>query len=354
MGLPSFDPDAILLSMTIDEEAAMAGEGASKGGKYEGFSGVISLYDGEETLELLCRGSSNIAAGCPNDGLTSFGMASGSKIFTAVGILRLVEGGAFTLDAPVNGLIGRYRVHDAITVRQLLSHRSGIPDYFDEETMDDYEELWRERPNYGMLSPEDFLPLFVDRENKFEPGSRFSYSNSGFVLLAYIIERATGEPFPGYIRESIFERCAMGATGYFRLDKQPPNTAVGYIPEGECYRSNIYSIPVVGGGDGGCFSCGRDMGRFWRALLGGSLLEPATVDRMLAISVEDTGEEADRYGLGVWISASDPDTVFVQGFDPGVAFLSYCRRDSGRVLSICSNTGYRLGPIASDYIPRLG
>jgi CubicO group peptidase (beta-lactamase class C family) len=326
---------------------------------HDGFSGTISLYDGDEATLLQCGGFADKAAKRPNGELTRFGMASGSKIFTAVGVLQLIERGAFSLETPVNELIGVYRVHESITVEHLLTHRSALPDYFDEETMDDYESLWRDRPNYRMLRPEDFFPLFLGPECAFEPGARFAYSNSGFVLLAYIIERASGEAFPDYIERNVFARCGMEATGYFRLDMPPPGTALGYIREGDTYRSNIYSIPVVGGGDGGCFSCGRDMGRFWRALAGadgpsGGLLEPATAERMLSTSVADTGEDDCRYGLGAWISGSDPDLVFVQGSDPGVAFVSYFHRESGRTLTICGNAGHRLGGIINEFLPRLG
>jgi CubicO group peptidase (beta-lactamase class C family) len=320
---------------------------------YESFSGAISLYDGDEALELRCQGYSNISAGSKNDALTSFGMASGCKIFTALAVLQLAEGGAFSLDQSVNDLIGDYRVHPAITLRQLLAHRSGLPDYFDEETMSDYGELWKDRPNYRMLRPEDFFPLFMGRDCAFEPGSRFAYSNSGFVLLAYVVERAAGESFPGYIRRNIFERCAMDATGYYRLDMPPPNTAVGYIPEGGSLRSNIYSVPIIGGGDGGCFSCGRDMNRFWRAFVGGALLKEATVDMMLAPQSAGPGDDEDSYGLGVWISKSDPELAFVQGFDPGVRFLSYFHGKSSKTLTICSNTEDRLGGLIAEYLPRM-
>jgi D-alanyl-D-alanine carboxypeptidase len=315
------------------------------------FSGTISLFDGDREIETVCAGFADIANARPNGPRTKFGMASGSKAFTAAGILRLVEDGAFSLDTKANELIGDYRVHDAITIGQILTHSSGIRDYFDEETMDDYEELWKDRPSYGMREPEDFLPLFVGLPGKFEPGERFGYSNSGYVLLAYIIERITREPFPDHIRKAVFEKCGMASTGYFRLDA--PDTATGYIREGDSYRSNIYSIPPIGGGDGGCYTNGEDMNRFWRALASGALLRPEGTAAMLAIQVAETGDEKDRYGLGIWIDEADEDLVFVQGFDPGTRFLSYFRRSSGKTLTICANKECKLGAFVRDYKPRL-
>lgn len=328
--------------------------GAEMGGisEYEGFSGAIALYEGDRELETSCTGYADIPNARPNGEGTVFGMASGCKIFTAIGALQLAERGFFGLDEPVNSLAGGYHVHPAITVRHLLGHTSGIPDYFDEETMDDFEALWKDKPNYRFRKPEDFFPLFIERPNKFEPGERFSYSNSGFVLLAHVIEKASGRSFPEYIRERVFEPAGMQRTGYYRLDMPPPDAAIGYIAENGGFRSNIYSIPILGGGDGGSFTNGRDMNRFWRALASGVLLGRETTELMLAVHAEDTGE-GDRYGLGVWIDEHDDRIPFVQGFDPGVRFLSYFNRQSGKTLTICANTECRLGPIVREWTPRL-
>ena len=236
---------------------------------YEGFSGVVSLYEGDRELEASCAGFADRPNARPNDADTVFGMASGCKVFTAAGILELVDSGALGLDDPASRFLGGGRLGDGVTVRRLLTHSSGIADYFDEEAGGDYEDLWRELPCYRMRRPEDFLPLFIGREPKFEPGSRFAYSNAGFVLLAYLIERAADRPFPEFMREKVFGPCGMARTGYYRLDMPPPNAAIGYIAEGGSFRSNQYSIPLVGGGDGGCFTNGRDMALFWRAHLGG-------------------------------------------------------------------------------------
>jgi D-alanyl-D-alanine carboxypeptidase len=320
---------------------------------YEGFSGVVSLFEGDRELESHREGYADFPNKREHTAQTVFGMASGCKAFTAVGILKLVGEGAFNLETKANELIGDYRVHEAITIRQLLTHTSGIPDYFDEETMDDYEELWKERPSYSMRESEDFFPLFLGREGKFEPGSRFSYSNSGFVLLAYIIERITRQSFPDYMRAEVFESCGMERTGYYRLDMPPPDAAIGYVAEGESLRSNVYSLPIIGGGDGGCFTNGLDMQRFWSALAAGDLLEHKAAEAMLSVQVADTGDEKDRYGYGVWIKEKDDPMPFVQGFDPGVRFLSYLNRRNGRSLTILANTECDLRFIVADYLPRL-
>jgi len=317
------------------------------------FSGVVSLYEDGRELETRCALFADIPNKRPNGPATVFGMASGCKIFTAAAILELAEEGALALDSPADTLLGGGAVDPAVTVRQLLTHTSGVPDYFDEQEMDDYETLWKERPSYSMRRPDDFLPLFAGRPGKFPPGSRFAYSNSGFVLLACIIERITRTPFPDFVRERVLNPCGMARSGYYRLDMPPPDAAIGYIAEGQSFRSNVYSIPIIGGGDGGCYTNGADMDRFWRALAGGGLIGPGLAADMLSVHVADTGDEKDRYGLGVWIDERDDDLVFIQGFDPGVRFLSYCHRESGRTLTVCANVECRLGPIVAEYKPKL-
>jgi CubicO group peptidase (beta-lactamase class C family) len=315
---------------------------------YEGFSGVVSLYEGGRELETLCAGFAERSNRRPNDADTIFGMASGSKIFTAAGVLKLAEEGAFGLDDPVERYIADYRVGEGVTIRQLLAHRSGLADYFDEEAGGDYEDLWRERPCYRMRKPEDFLPLFVGRKPKSAPGERFSYSNAGYVLLAYLVERVALRPFPAFMRETLFEPCGMARTGYYRLDMMPPNAASGYIPLGDSFRSNAYAIPIVGGGDGGAFTNGRDMARFWDALMGGSLLGPEFLGEMLAPREAEAGGR-----FGVWIGGEADGPAFVQGEDPGVEFLSYHDGRSGRTLTIAANVECSLGPVVRDWKPRL-
>src|SRR6185437_15667301 len=119
-----------------------------------------------------------------------------------------------------------------VTVHHLLSHTSHIGDYAEEEGPDplEYETLWFDRPCYG------------------PPGGEFHYSNAGYVLLGLIVEEVSGLSFVDAVRQQVFEPAGMAASGFFRLDQPVPDLAVGYLPSG---RSNVYSIPVIGGADGG-------------------------------------------------------------------------------------------------------
>jgi CubicO group peptidase (beta-lactamase class C family) len=113
-----------------------------------------------------------------------------------------------------------------------------------------------------MTRPADFLPLFGDLPPYFPPGDRWRYSNAGYVLLGLIVEELTGEPYTDAVERLVFRPAGMAGSGFFRLDEPRPDVAVGYLPSG---RSNVYSVPVVGGADGGAFSTAADLDRFLRA-----------------------------------------------------------------------------------------
>ena len=116
-----------------------------------------------------------------------------------------------------------------MTVEQLLNHTSGVPDYFDESVMEEYEDLWVDLPNYKIRRNNDLLPLFITRPMMYPKGERFQYNNSGYVLLAAIIEKVTGKYFDEYLKESVFDVSGMESTGYFEFDRLPGKCANSYI-----------------------------------------------------------------------------------------------------------------------------
>jgi len=292
------------------------------------FSGVIFVRQGGEILLAQGYGMANRAERIPNTVKTRLGMASGAKTFTGVAICQLVEKGLATFDTRLKDCL-EYplpQFDPEITLHHLLTHSSGIPDYFDEAVMDDYEALWRERPMYTFRTPRDFLPLFANGTMQFKPGERWAYNNAGYIVLGLVVEHLSGMPFSAYVEQHIFEACGMVSSGYFSLDRLPGGTALGYIPNGEDrWRTNIYSIPIVGGPDGGAYTTVHDLAKFWDALLGYRLLSAETVARMLTPHWRTDpagGEHA--YGYGVWITqdGGQPRAYSMQGEDPGVSFYS--------------------------------
>ena len=308
----------------------------------EGFSGVVyARFHGEECV--VARGPAHRETRTLIRRSTRFGIASGTKGFTAITVLRSIDSGAIDFDSRVGELLpGVFpRFAPDVTVRHLLTHTSGIPDYCDEEAGCDFEALWAERPVYTMRTPADFVPLFADRPMQFDSGARFSYSNSGFIVLGLILEAVHRRSYAECVRDAVFAPAGMEASGFFASDALPPDTAVGYIENSDAtFRSNVFAIPVVGGPDGGAYTCVDDLVRFWRATFDGTLLRKPTAAAMRATKIGPTCEDLE-YSLGFWrTDAWGSETWFVLlGSDPGVSFASgYCPA-SGDLFAILSNTG---------------
>ncbi|MBN2472730.1 MAG: serine hydrolase [Anaerolineae bacterium] len=293
------------------------------------FSGAAMIRQQGSILFARGYGDANRAEGIPNAPDIRYATASGSKIFTAVSVLQLIEAGRFGLDTSLRDVLDiPYRLDPAVRVRHLLVHCSGLPDYYDEEELDEAASLaiWEEKPLYTLRQPEDYLPLFMDRPPKFAPGARFHYNNGAFVLLALLVKQHSGMDFPDYVARHIFQPAGMTDSGYFRLDELPPRTACGYIPNGDgSCRTNIYALPVIGSGDGGAFVSAPDWGRFWDALYSGRLLSEAMMRTMLEPQI-DTGHPTldRRYGLGIWLVYRDGaiHERYVVGSDFGVGMVS--------------------------------
>ncbi|WHZ55991.1 serine hydrolase domain-containing protein [Metabacillus hrfriensis] len=314
------------------------------------FSGAILIQNEKKIFEG-GFGYANRSEHIPITSRTRFGMASGCKIFTSVAICQLVEKGILTFDTCLKDCldISFPHFHPNVTIHHLLTHTSGVPDYFDEEVMSDFEELWKAVPMYSIKSPKDFLPMFQDNPMKFNSGSKFSYSNAGYILLGLIVERMTGMTFPEYVAENIFRVCDMSDSGYFRMDKLPERTALGYIDseEGNDWRTNIYSIPLVGGPDGGAFTTVLDLAKFWNGLLNAKLLGKEYTDKLLTPYVKSSNDI--YYGYGVWISMKSDEVLkyIIFGFDPGVRIHSSVNAKSKIHSHIMSNIDQSVIPIVT-------
>lgn len=304
------------------------------------FSGSILVKDTQETLMEVSFGFANRSEHIKNNDSTKYGIASGCKIFTAVGICQLVERGKLAFDTRLKECLDIDFPHfdKEITIHHLLTHTSGIPDYFDEEEMEDFEELWDENPMYKIRRLQDFLPLFQHKPMKLKMGERFHYNNAGYILLGLIIEQASGQSFTEYVQENIFKQANMKKSGFFEFDALPSNTSHGYIdfPDGT-WKTNIYSLPAKGGSDGGAYVTVKDMGEFWNSLMNGQLISNASVELMLIPHVHD--EEDAYYGYGVWIEKRDSTIhkYHVMGYDPGVCFHSAFYPNHETTVVICSN-----------------
>lgn len=304
----------------------------------ESFNGVISIEEHGKWLFKQAYGEADLANQRLNRLETKFSMASASKIFIAVAILQLIEGKFIKFESTIGELLPMnwHHIDKSITIRQLLTHTSGIPDYFDESSDSDYAKLWENYPNYRMRTPEELLPLFLHKRMIFPKGQKFQYSQSGYVVLSLIIEAITQLPFERYLEKMIFVPCGMEDTGYYELDRLPLHCATGYCldEESQTYYSNIYSLDVKGSGAGGAYTTAKDMERFWNSLIKNRLLSTSMVHEMLSPQVKEGW-----YGYGVWLKSLDDHGYlpFVQGSNKGVSFISSYDREKSRSITIMSN-----------------
>lgn len=310
------------------------------------FSGSI-LVGNQESEYTLAYGYANRSEKIKNTANTKFGIASGCKIFTAIAICQLVQEGKLSFDSFLKDCIDvDFSNFDPnITIHHLLTHSSGVPDYFDEEVLDDYESLWKDKPMYSLHAPADFLPLFQHGQMKFKPNEKFHYNNTGFILLGLIVENITKLEFTTYVEQNIFQKCGMYDSGYYRMDQLPATTAQGYIDSDQSWRTNIYAIPIKGGPDGGAYTTVKDLKIFWDALFDNRLLDTHYTELLLTPHIKDN--EYIYYGYGVWILKINNEIVkyFVMGSDPGVSMQSSVNRH-GLHVHIVGNTNIYTGEIA--------
>lgn len=307
------------------------------------FSGCISIKKKDITIFESAYGYSDLSNKVSNTIDTKFATASAGKVFVAVAILQLVEKGDLSLSDTIGNLL-KFDLHDIdpdITVEQLLTHTSGIPDYFDESIMEEYNELWKDYPNYKIRTSKDLLPLFITKPMMYPRGEKFQYNNTGFVVLGLIIEAITNMPFDEYLKKNIFNISHMYSTGYYELDRLPAKCANNYIfdKDRKEYYTNIFSVDVKGTGAGGAFTTVGDVELFWKSLLSNKLLSGEMTKRML--SIQSICENDDNYGYGIWLNKNSKNNTlpYFTGSDPGVSFISTYKLDEDIVITIVSNFG---------------
>lgn len=275
---------------------------------------------------------------------TRFAVASGTKAFTALTIMSLVESEALTLDTTVRSVVlgDLAHVDEAVTIDHLLTHRSGVGDYIDEAAGADIDDH-----TLGPLSAHtfetarDYLPLLNAHEQQSAPGEHFAYNNSGFVLLSLVVDTTTGS-YHQAVRDRVFTPAAMPAAGFLRSDDLPANTAHGYLENG---RSNVFHLPVIGMGDGGSFLTLDDTTAFWDAFLNGGIVSLESVAAMTdECSIYD---DMRSYGRGFWLGPGT-DHVWFEGMDAGVSFQSGVFRDSDVRYSVLSNTSSGAWPLVKS------
>lgn len=324
-----------------DDPAGLAAE-VDALARRESFTGVVRVDLGEDTLVSAAYGMADRAWEMPNRPDTRFGMASGSKTFTALAVASLISDGLLSLDTPVRSILGSDLplVDDRVTVEHLLGHTSGIGEYLDEEADWSPADHVLPQPVHTYRVSEDFVATLDGHAQRAEPGSEYLYCNGGYVVLAIVLERLLGQPLPLIVASRVFEPAGMRDTAFLETDALPGNVARGYVSDG--LRSNVLILPVVATGDGGVHTTAADLLSFWRSLHDGRIVSREWVARMTEPRNWEP-EESLHYGLGFY--AKPPASVML-GMDAGSSFYSFHDPARDLTFSVLGNTSYAVWPLA--------
>ena len=317
------------------------------------FSGVVRI-DRADRIELeKAYGLAHRGFEIPNQVDTRFAIASGAKGLTALAVVSLIEDGLLGLSTAARSVLGEDLplIDDAVTIEHLLSHRSGIGDYLDEEVWLDLSEYPIPVSVHKLARTEDYLAVLEGHPTKFASGERFAYNNGGYVVLALIAERASGVPFHELVRHRVCEPAGMRDTAFLRSDELPGRAALGYLTIDGVWRTNVFHLPVRGSGDGGIYSTVADVSSFWRAFFAGQIVSRDWVGEMVRAR-SDVPSESMRYGLGFWLHEST-DTVLLVGDDAGVSFCSVHDPRSRVTHTVISNASDGAWPITEYLDDRL-
>ena len=189
----------------------------------EDFSGVFSVSVDDSVIFQQVCGYRNRAEKLLNKANTAFGIASGTKLFTGLAICKLIDEKKLSLGDRICDLLSYDlgKIDKKITVFHLLTHTSGVGDYIDEESEDIEEQLQALYDKYPVqlwTRLEYYLQMITPLSPKFEPGVRYGYSNSGFVLLGLVVEAVSGLSYQQFVQDKIIAPCKLVHTGYYRMD----------------------------------------------------------------------------------------------------------------------------------------
>ena len=229
------------------------------------WSGVISIYSNKNQVFQKAYGLADREWQILNTVDTRFRIASISKVFTEVAILKLVEDGKISLDEKLSDFILDFPRGNEITIKQLLTHRSGIPHL---NSFPNYNDLIKQSYDINEL-----IDLFKFKLLDFEPGERYRYSNSGYVLLVYIIEKVTGKTYEQFLQQEIFDKVGLKNTGVDNNQKILEKRANGYMFDNRGHLVNADYVDMsikVGGGS--LYSTANDLHIFINNLFQNKLL----------------------------------------------------------------------------------
>jgi D-alanyl-D-alanine carboxypeptidase len=265
------------------------------------FSGVVLVAKNDKVIFNKAYGPADQTFKVPNDTATRFCIGSMNKMFTSVAIGQLVQAGKLSYTDTLAKILPDYpnqTIAKEITIAQLLTHTSGLGDFFK-------DEFFAHRDKYIAL--QSYLPIFQNDTLLFSPGTSWSYSNAGFIVLGLVIEKVSGEDYFDYIRRHIYGPAGMRHTDSYKRDSVVTNLATGYTsPVGfdplrvKPRIMNWESMPLKGSSAGGGYATAGDFLRFSIALKNHTLLSAALTDTLLNGKVFDVMgyNREDKYAYG--------------------------------------------------------
>jgi CubicO group peptidase (beta-lactamase class C family) len=299
------------------------------------FSGTILLAKDDSILFKGAYGLASKRFNVPNRIDTKFNLGSMNKMFTAVAVAQLVEKKKLSYE----DLAGKYldsswiqkKTAEKVQIKHLLTHTSGLGNFFN----DTYEKTSR----LLLREIDDWKPLVKDGKPKFEPGTRWSYSNTGMFLLGAIIEKASGMGYYDYIREYISKPTGMINSDCYEMDRPVPNLAIGYYKKytdkGFDWYNNIFLHTIKGGPAGGGFSTVEDLFGFARALMGNQLIGKESVE---LLTTAKPLLNSPNYGYGFSVKKIGDETIVGHsGGFAGISSVLQIYKKNGYIYAIMSN-----------------
>lgn len=262
--------------------------------KYGQFNGAVLVARDGKILYEKGFGYANLEWQAPNTPRTRFRIASVTKTFTATLVMQEVQRGAIDLDAPITKYVPEFRADTGsrVTIRQMLAHTSGIPNYSS-------DPKWRERLHETM--PRDqFLKTFCFGDLTFEPGTKWAYSNCAYMLLAAAVERTSGKPYEELLTQRILRPLEMKDTGVDKNNLVLPMRAYGYRRTlARRYEPAAHMDLGQAFGAGDLYSTVEDLLKWDQAFYGDKLLQAKTRELMFT-------KASERTGLGWFIASAPP------------------------------------------------
>ncbi|HEU4564383.1 MAG TPA: serine hydrolase domain-containing protein [Gemmatimonadaceae bacterium] len=338
---PASDPAAPTRRLSDAEIVEQLRAYVERMAKRDVFSGAVLLARDGKPLYRAAFGEANKDFGVRNAADTKFNLGSMNKMFTAVSIMQLAEAGKLSLKDTLGKFLPagsmRPEVLQKVRIEHLLTHTSGLGSYFTPE----WDGLSRAR----FRTVDDWMPLVKDERLQFEPGTRWSYSNTGMLVLGKVIEAASGEDYFDYVRRHVYAPAGMVNSDAYELDRVNRNLAVGYereeTPKGVEWRNNIFAHVIRGGPAGGGYSTVDDLTRFAVALQSGKLVGRESVKLLTTPKPELSSPD---YGYGFQIEENGRVVGHSGGFLGINSELDIYLGD-GYTLAVMSNYGGGAQPI---------